>query len=48
LLCGAGMFFVSGSTNATLLPLMVLDVAHNKGSWPFWLPRPDPKYALLV
>lgn len=40
--------FVHGAIRATSLPLLVSDVAHDKSSWPFWLPRTDPKYAFLV
>ena len=32
-----------GAIKAASLPLLVLDVAHDEASWPFWLPRPDPK-----
>jgi len=32
-----------GAIKAALLPLLVSDVAHDEVSWPFWLPRPDPK-----
>lgn len=34
--------YVSGAIKAASLVLLVSDVAHDKGSWPFWLPRPDP------
>jgi hypothetical protein len=33
---------VLGATKAASLTLLVSDVAHDKESWPFWLPRPDP------
>ena len=39
---GAGTY-VPGAIKATSLPLLVSDAAHDKESWPFWLPRPDQK-----
>ena len=39
---GAGTY-VTGAIKATSLPLLVSDAAHDKESWPFWLPRPDQK-----
>lgn len=42
----AGML-CAGAIKAISLLLLVLDVAHDKGSWPFRLPRPDPKLSEL-
>lgn len=38
---------VPAAIKATSLPLLVSDAAHDKGSWPFRLPRPDPKLSEL-
>ena len=40
---GAVLVYVPGAIKAASLALLVSDVAHDIGSWPFWLPRPDPK-----
>jgi hypothetical protein len=39
--------YVPAAIKATSLPLLVSDAAHDKGSWPFRLPRPDPKLSEL-